>query len=211
MSSSEPYAVAVQGGSLYWSEGISGDLGKVKRCSLGATPCVATTITPGPVGRIFDIAVDSTNLYVSNGGAGEIDKCPLASFGTCVSLVDSQLLSYGLALDSSNIYWTTALGMVAACPIGGCSNRPIPLAVDEFNPHYPVPNGIDVFFATGDGALKAIPATPALAAAPEQILFQLRGSSPWSVAVDTEAVYWTDTASTAALGLPGPALRRLAK
>jgi hypothetical protein len=209
-----PYAVFVRGGALYWSEGnpYEGDLAVVKRCLLNASACVGSELAPVPSGRVNDVIADLTNVYVSNSGmspgnVGAISRCPIANAAGCGPLVDNLFDAYGLAVDTGNVYWSTSNGNIDACPIVGCSDKAITLDLAQDSPKFPATDGLAVFFPTADGAIKSVP----IGGGSERTLFQLRGSSPWSLAVDATAVYWTDTASTASLGLPGPALRRIAK
>jgi DNA-binding beta-propeller fold protein YncE len=70
-----------------------------------------------PAGFATGLAVNASSIYWSSGGT--LNQMPLAG-GASVDLVDGQNDAFGVALDDTNVYWTTLYGgVVQKMPLGG--------------------------------------------------------------------------------------------
>jgi hypothetical protein len=195
---------------------VSAPTGAVKRCAPGACAGSIETLVPTASGRVFGIAVDGTYLYWTNGGTpptladGAVRKCAIASVGSCATSVDEIAAApvgpSAIKVDATTVYWTTTSGVIASCLIGTCSDMATRLDASQYNLRFLTLDGASVFWTSGDGSIKSISKGAFPTGAAERVLFLDRGASPWDIAVDPTAIYFTDVS-----GPSGPALRRLAR
>jgi hypothetical protein len=97
------------------------------------------------------LALDSANVYVV--GEGRLLKCPKSGGGvtTLVSggaVPAESMLDQVIAVDGSNVYWTTAMssvnfaaftgGTLLKCAVGGCGGTPTVMASSSSIPFFGV-------------------------------------------------------------------------
>jgi hypothetical protein len=182
-----PFFLALDSSSLYWTTQTDNTIGTVVKMPLSAPGSFTTLATGQALSEGIGVAngtvfwADETTVSPN---VGTIMSTPAAT-GT-VSVVATVDAPHTVAVDGTNIYWTSAAGAVVKAPQGGGS--PVTLAPGN------VPNGIavdgeSVYWAdTNGGALMKVAiggGTPTTLAST---------SAPQFVAVDGTSVYWTTSA-----------------
>jgi hypothetical protein len=177
-----PEAIAVNSSSIFWITDAGG--GQVWTCPLSgcgdAGPAAFTNLGDGSIDPVL-LADDQNFYWVDNGtptpasaksgpvtsyATGAVYECPVSdcSAHTALATYPAWLGAGGLAVDGTNLYWSTAdvggyFGSIVKCPIaGGCNGGPTPVATTK--EAYP-PGTAGSYAATG-------------------------------LAVDSANVYWTD-------------------
>jgi hypothetical protein len=119
-----PSYLAVAAGYAYWIDGVT-TAKAVKRCSTAGCAggqlldsYTATISSGGTVVGGF-IAADSANVYFVPGSVVECPNTGCAASGPLPLGAGTN----PIAVDSSNVYWTTSSSLVR-CAIGGCGNAP---------------------------------------------------------------------------------------
>jgi alpha-tubulin suppressor-like RCC1 family protein len=186
-----PYALAVDSTSVYWTdpgcdEGTVGGChqsGDVMKCAVGGCgglPTTVDSVAGGPHPFVFfgALAVNSSSVYFS---ASTLQSCPTDgcdgspttrfAYATAADAGDqSQFAANGIAVDSTSFYWTSTStdglgspgGAVMKCALGGCVHPTI------------------------------------LAAALNE---------PWGIAVDSTNVYWASNAISGSGSLAGVVMK----
>jgi hypothetical protein len=145
-----PFGVAVDASNIYWTNSLDGT---IKTAPLAGGP--ATMLFSGqrvPTG----LAVQGGILYWANSAGGTINKGSVA--GGAVTALTTVSEAFGLAVDSTHVYWTDGAdpGEVKSIPLTGGQqsvvvsgqNQPYGVAVDNNQ----------VFWTNqGDGTLKVAP------------------------------------------------------
>jgi hypothetical protein len=146
----------------------------------------------------YAVAVDMTNLYVTDADVGTVMKAPLNG-GPSVALATGQVNPTFIAVDATNVYWANggtaasdwADGSIMMVSLAGgtpvmlasAQNHLAAIAVDATNIYWV--SGGTTKNQFGDGALTTVPlsgGTPVTLAS-KQI-------SPYRIAVDGSYVYW---------------------
>ncbi len=215
-AATEPYAVVAGAQGVYWTEGspsASMPSGTIKHCL--PADCAPETLRASEDGRFFGLAIDALNLYWTNGGtlpnagpASVVGKCALESCAASTLLLATNPAGpSAIVVDGTAAYWMTTSGYLASCLLGGCSNTATRIDLSQYNPRFLTLTTTNVYWTSGDGTVKTIPKNGLPSA--EKVVFQDRTASPWDIALDSTAIYFTDMAGVA--GQPGPALRKLAR
>ncbi len=196
---SGPSAIAVDATSVYWV--MAGPIdGAVVKVSLGGGKI--TTLASGqslPTG----IAVDATSVYWTNQYAGIYDgdetcngqalkgtfirgtvmRVPLSG-GTVTTLANEQCAPAGIAVDSSNVYWTNTDYCGAATVNNPCPDAPLGSAG---NPDPIDPGNTVMSVPIGGGALTTLASNQ---------------NGLWPIAVGAASVYWTSPDNLAVMSVP---------
>jgi hypothetical protein len=114
--------VAVNATSVYWTAS-----GLVLACAIDGCNGSPTVVWSGQ-GSPSDIAVDTSGVYFANFTQGQILECPVDGCSGSATVLWSAADAgpsgwpFGLALDATNLYFTTNFGIVFACSASACSS-----------------------------------------------------------------------------------------
>jgi hypothetical protein len=153
----------------------------------------------GGLGTPAGIAVDGTNVYVSDTVQGLVERIPVSG-GPVQRLATNQPSPFQIAVDSSHVYWAnqategtvngipgTINGSIAAANLDGAapfaiasdlSSSPVILTLAEANVYWSAADGIHTCPLTGCAGSSSLLQTPA--------------RDPFGLAVDGPDLYWTD-------------------
>ena len=114
-----PQGLAVVAGNVFWNEQPAGGT-QVFRCATGGCGGSPTLLATDQGSGTFTywLTADATNVYWAD--TGKVLKCPATGCGTNPTLVAGSPTPFGVAVDATNIYWSTQNGQVFKCPIAGC-------------------------------------------------------------------------------------------
>jgi sugar lactone lactonase YvrE len=151
-----------------------------------------------PAAKPHQVTVDSAYVYwtASPGGhgGGEVSRAPLPGMfvGSPTNYATGLSDPIGLAVNTTTIFWANhGGGTVMSCPLGGCApSGPTVVAGQGVTS----PNAIALdpsyfYFTDTAGTVDRCP----LAGCTGVVTVMASGGSPLQIAVDTEAVYWTDS------------------
>jgi hypothetical protein len=154
---SNPYAIAAQGGNVYWSELISAPTkkGEVMRWTPNGGGTYTLIASTGSSDEILGLAVDANNVYwVSS--LGNVVEASNNGAGTPSILVSNQISPSGITVDATNVYWTTGSvgggggaqpdGTISTMPIAG--GTPSTIAPGQINPSQVAVNATSVYWIT---------------------------------------------------------------
>jgi hypothetical protein len=142
------------------------------------------------------VAVDGGNVYwATEGGAPGVWQCPKTGCTGAPLLLATPVLTTGLALDASRVYFGDfSGGKLLACAIGGCANQPTVLSAAEPQIESVVSDGVSLYWATR-GKVRAcrLPCSGGPGDAPRTVLEQ--GGSFVNLTADQGKVFWADRTS----------------
>lgn len=144
------------------------------------------------------LAVDTSAVYWTSDAypGGSLMKLP-KSGGAAVALATTSRSPFGLALDSSNVYW----GEVANSPDAGAILS-LPLGVDGGAPSFLAPEGATALVVTGSTLCFAtsdvVGCMPVTGGTPT-ILNTVQSGWVYAMAADATNVYWTLNATNGAV------------
>ena len=98
----------------------------------GAPETIATSV------NAWSLALDASHAYFTDGMSASVLRVPLTG-GVLETLASDEMVSYGIAVDDSGIYWTVAFGAIMRAPLAGgppvaiatTQNLPVAIALDE--------------------------------------------------------------------------------
>jgi hypothetical protein len=172
-----PTGIAVDATSIYWAIQLGGVMKcAINGCSNSLTSLVAGLIDPNPgvtspsggpanaVSELGQIALDDTSVYVVDtyaSGLGRIIKCAKSGCNNNPTTLASGLNgAVGIAVDTTNVYWTetgnnvvagqmvAGAGRVAKCAIGGCNDSPTVIAANQDGPTGIAVDAMHVYWAS---------------------------------------------------------------
>jgi hypothetical protein len=196
---------AADGGSCGDTTSSAQNCGRCGHSCLGGT-CAAGTCQPvALIKGLFDpitVAVDGVNVYVTVGDGKEVLKANKAD-GLGLTVVNNNefytLQARGLAIDTTNIYWTQDLtgtpptGGIFSCPLTGCiDGGATTLAVGD-GPRSIGVVGDSVFWVENVG--QVVRRVGVDGGNPGTLVDVDAGLSPFRMAVDDMYVYFTDDAN----------------
>ncbi len=196
--------LAVDVTRAYWVGGGWSGSAHVGECTVG--DCASSLTSSILTNEYFPrrMAIDGTHVYWASvyNTYGSITRCPiagcngqpdvlfLATFATLPAKPDG----VGLAVDSTNVYWTASNGLMK-CPKDNCSQPTLvglvggDIATDGINVYGTSPT-IEKCSVTG-------------CASPTALVSQADAHGPNRIAVDETSVYWTAGKTNTAMGSDG--------
>ena len=216
----DPGSVAVDDAGVYWEEDFAANLGRVSKSGTGGGNLVTGQ------GGSGEVATDGTYAYfvTDNGVLGRVSNtAPVSADGgafTTIYAPPSGFSPWGLAVDGTNVYWTEYgdPGAVLGAPKAGLTGgaQPISFSTSEHWPEGIVSDGVNVYWAnngpnTGangadvyvDGTIESCPIAGCPASGPR--VLASKQVWPKQIALDADAIYWTDNGTYGNGGLNGPA------
>ena len=128
-------------------------------------------------------AVDNTNIYgVIN---GDIDSLPITAMNATPTPFATKQSALGIAIDSSNVYWTTANGTLVAAPKSNPSTA-APIVSGQTNPNPIATDGASVYWADTDGSIHRAPINGS-----STLTLATNQGTPVMIVVDASNVYWS--------------------
>ena len=111
-----PFSLLLNGGYIFWATA-NGSVLDVAKHITDAGLAVTLASSQGTIGAL---ASNGTQLYWTNTASGTIETIPIGG-DLPAHVVSGQANPTGIAVDATNIYWTTsgATGAVFKAPIGG--------------------------------------------------------------------------------------------
>jgi hypothetical protein len=173
-----PGGLAVDANDVYWIDATRA-FAMTKNAAADAWTAVAMGLSGG-----FDIALDGNHAWVSE-QTGSVLLVDLTGAAAPVPIAGSSP-SFGVAVDSMRVMWTTGAAVMAAPKSGGSATMVAPCASTC---EAVAADGTNVLWAT----LHEVWEAPAGGGAPRMIGSGY--SDVHHIAFDATRVYWTDTAS----------------
>jgi hypothetical protein len=192
-----PLSAAVDANYLYWNNQGAGAFAQGSILRLSTTTSGATPVNLASGVNSNFIATDSVNVYWSDYFDGKVMTVSATSTGTTPStLTSSQSGAYGIAVDTSYVYWANSnVGTVMRMAKTGGS--PIQLASGQNYPQHIAVDASSVYWTTnGDSnvangtVMKLVVGTNALSA------LATGQASPYAIALDASNVYWSNNSGT---------------
>jgi hypothetical protein len=186
----QPFGIATNGTSVFWTNQASGGNGTVMKVAVGGgTP---VTLASGQ-GAPTQIAFDATNVYwLTIGGPNAVMTVPIA--GGTPSLFAAASSPWALATDGATVYWTDGDTIFSAPRDGG---TPTTLASGQPFPFALAVDGTTLYFSTarGDGAILSMPKT---GGTPTTLASQ---TGMARIAIDATTLYFTNQGGAANAGV----------
>lgn len=113
-----PLDIAVDSTYVYWST-FDKTMGTIAKVPIGGgNVTTLASLQGGPRGIALDTTTNPTTVYWVNFYEGTVKKISSAG-GAITTLATGQTVAMSLAVTSTTVFWTTAAGTVAKCPVGG--------------------------------------------------------------------------------------------
>jgi hypothetical protein len=155
-SNLSPVDIAVDGTSVYWTNGLESESGTVMKVAIdGGVPTTLASGLPEPA----DLAVDGTYVYWTEGTSvggvtGSVKRVPVGG-GTPSTIASQQAGPYGIAVDATSVYWTNnAGGTVFVAPLGGGASST--LAAGQDGPRGIVVDATGIYWANEGTGIEVV-------------------------------------------------------
>jgi hypothetical protein len=192
-----PSALTIDGNAVYFSDGES-----VLSCAKSGCGCAPAVLAKD--NSTSGVAVGAGSVFFTIYSAGQVDTCLV---GGCAGLpavvAQAQVGPAGIAVDTSDVFWTTN-STIMECGLGGCSGAPTlilqeqaatttAIAVDASNLYWTNAQPSHLGDVMQCSKANCAGTVVTLAAA---------RTDPRGIAVDSQNVFWTDSGGvmTCAIG-----------
>jgi hypothetical protein len=189
--------IAVSGANVYWVGPYVIQTCPVSGCS-GRVPISYTPVMTNMSGTI---AVDTTNVYWSEIGSGNIRACPLDALAPCTpttiaSNPNNPNNSTALTVDAANVYFADNDGWIYVHPLTGGND--VQFQSPDGVPRSIVATGGRIYWATGNTAVggRAIYSAPIGGGAVTEFFSGDRAYGAYALATDGVSIYWTGRQQT---------------
>jgi hypothetical protein len=188
----QPQGIAATLNNVYWAD-LLGSVFQVSTDGGSPTEIAATVELSSVGGQGAQIAIDSTNVYVTSPFNGVIQKAPLGGGLTVATTIAStQNGPQSVAVDKNNLYWTdynvngasdggSVMGMqlngTTVVTLASGQDRPWGIAIDTVNVYWT---------DSGDGTVRKTPIGMGLIST-----LASGQNGPLNIATDGVNVYWT--------------------
>ncbi len=138
LSLGSPLPIALDAINVYWNDWtpLAGDpsLTHLFKCAIGGCDNAPTAVAPG---LAFALAVDGGSAYWTDPYESQITTCSTdgCASPTALTLLPSNALPTGIAVDATSLYWTLQLGGITKCAVDGCSPSLTTLATGLTDPN----------------------------------------------------------------------------
>jgi hypothetical protein len=185
-----PHGLAVDHSFVYWTNFDGGQIRKAGKDppTGGTSPFVDLAFGRSPNNLIVD---DTFAYWTESVTAGAIMKVRLAGDAGATVIAQDQDNPYGVALDTSNIYWTNYVGgQVMKMPLDG-SGPPVVLASGQVQPFGIEVDGTSVYWSNYRIGVNDAVGEVRKAPIAGGDWTELTKATSYDIAVDGTSVYWT--------------------
>jgi len=179
-------ALVVQSGKVFWSDATTSS---IYACS--ATACnESPTVLASNQGYVAGVAADAQNVYWVQFDGGNIVSCAIGGCpGVPTSIVTGLTEPLWLVVDATNVYWSTFSGVVATCPLSGCTT---PQVLAQTGGNWVGLALDDQFVYMSDNADATISKCAKTGCNGAPTVLASGQAGPRDVAVDATSVYWAN-------------------
>ena len=196
-----PSTLTLDATKVYWADGTS-----IRSCAKTGCDCTPTILAAAQ--STTGVAVTSSTLFFTEHDVGEVATCSIGGCpGAPTLLATSQVGPTGIALDTTDVYWTTN-STVVRCSLGGCNGvldtlwhgqtvvqaNTTGIAVDATNVYWTNAQPFNLGSVMQCAKANCAGTLVTLAAA---------RTEPLGIAVDGENVYWTESAGVMKCAIGG--------
>jgi sugar lactone lactonase YvrE len=190
-----PQAVAVHGSHVFWAT--SGTNKPVYLMMANLDGAEVTTIASLPGAHPSAIAVDDNAIYWTDWVLGTVTRVNLDGTHNTV-LASSQSFPGAIAVDATSVYWVdegmnAAPGSIMKCSLSGTNVST--LAAGQANPGRLAIDATSVYWAVSPSQSTGKVMRVALDGTGVTVLASGSYANPWSIAVNSAAVFWLDQGS----------------
>lgn len=206
----EPIAIALDGGSLYWTDARKGSvfaniwtleldtpgsaqplLADLPQCITANGSCDAT-VEACPCNSPWYLAVDAGYVYFTHFSSGRVGRVARDAAGRgavqCAGDAGGTVEGWGIVLDDSHIYWRVSLGLRVADKEPPCGGGDVVAAGQaELRPRDLARDGTELFWVRGEVDSEIV--SVCVDGASERVIAR---APAHGLTVDANYVYWTE-------------------
>ncbi|MGZ3478004.1 MAG: hypothetical protein ACXVCJ_26125, partial [Polyangiales bacterium] len=184
----EPWAIAVDRETLFWTDLVSREVLAGPLTNVGEAPGFAgtRTLVAKTSGRPVGIALDDTHVYWTDSDPGVVARVS-KSGGAVETIYSGGDKTVGIAVDATHVYWSEwGSGRIAKAPKGGGAT--VLLASDQKGARaIAIDDGRVYFTHPPSGSIKSV------AKGGGAVFTHASGQKhPYAIALDATTIYWAD-------------------